>query len=430
MLQDLIRCILEGWPAKISQVSPKLQPYFHIRDELVCDSEVIFKGRRCVVPSTLKETVMERIHLAHSGVVACLRRARESVYWPSMTSYIKDYVNRCETCNRCRVKGQSSEPFLQHDRPPLPWAKVGVDLFELNGHSFLVTCDYWSNYIELDELRSTSAGAIVKCLKRHFATHGIPQELVSDNGPQFVAAEFEQFAQQWMFRHVTVSPYHHQSNGLIESSVKTAKTLIRKALDEGIDVWMALLAQRNTPSEGFTTSPVQRLMSRRTRDLMPLTEQLLRPSVTLDADKESRAKRQEKMSKDTRRQRSLPPLAVGASVWMSPSGSNNRSWTPAKVIECCVQPRSYKVETTDGLVYRRNRKDLKLVTQNSGETTDDESEEEQSRDDSDDEEERKDSKGGACGGESADGSQQESGPKLRRSGRLRTAPAKFKDYYC
>ena len=86
--------------------------------------------------------------------------------------------------------------------------------------------------------------------------------------------------------------------------------------------------------------------------------------------------------------------------------------------------------TTDGCVYRRNRKDLKLVTQNSGETTDDEFEEEQSRDDSDDEKERKDSKGGACGGESADGNQQESGPKLRRSGRLRTAPAQFKDYYC
>ena len=89
-------------------------------------------------------------------------------------------------------------------RPSLPWAKAGVDLFELDKKSFLCTTDYWSN-IELDPLQSTSSFSVIQCLKRHFATHGIPQELVTDGGPQFTSDEFRRFSTKWMFKHTFTS---------------------------------------------------------------------------------------------------------------------------------------------------------------------------------------------------------------------------------
>ncbi|KAJ8409988.1 hypothetical protein AAFF_G00210290 [Aldrovandia affinis] len=70
------------------------------------------------------------------------------------------------------------------------------------------------------------------------------------------------FAQEWDFNHETSSPYNSQSNGKAESAVKIAKTLLKKAALDGGDPWKAVLAWRNTPTEGLDSSPVQRLMSR------------------------------------------------------------------------------------------------------------------------------------------------------------------------
>ena len=139
---------------------------------------------------------------------------------------------------------------------------MGVDLFSLDKNNFLITVDYWSNYFELDQIMGeTTSKKVVQCLRRHFATHGIPDTVISDNGPQFASEVFANFSKEWMFNHVTTSPYHSQSNGMVESSVKIAKNILRTSLAAKEDPWLAILAFRNTPTEGMDTSPVQRLMS-------------------------------------------------------------------------------------------------------------------------------------------------------------------------
>ena len=117
-------------------------------------------------------------------------------------------------------------------------------MFSLDNWSYVAAVDYWSNYIEFDELHSTTATAVVSRLKRYFATHGIPIEVVSDNGPQFSSDESKQFSRTWIFQHIATSPYHHQSNGLAESAVKSVKSLLRKSC-QGTDIWLVLLTQRN-----------------------------------------------------------------------------------------------------------------------------------------------------------------------------------------
>ena len=86
----------------------------------------------------------------------------------------------------------------------------------------------------LPQLRQFSS-AIVNKLKAIFEGHGIPEKLVSDNGPQISPHEFAHFANEWDFRHITSSLTYPQLNGLVEKSVHIAKQLLKKSKSDNPD---------------------------------------------------------------------------------------------------------------------------------------------------------------------------------------------------
>ena len=100
--------------------------------------------------------MLQKVHEGHLGVESCLRRAREVFYWPLMSSEIKDYVSNCSVCAAVQPS-QAREPLITHEIPKLPWSKVGTDLFTFNGDNFIVIVDYYSNFIEVEQVKSTAA---------------------------------------------------------------------------------------------------------------------------------------------------------------------------------------------------------------------------------------------------------------------------------
>ena len=86
--------------------------------------------------------------------------------------------------------------------------------------------DYFCDFLEIDRGYSTTSGTLVKKLKGHFARYGIPDEVVSDNGTQFLAEDFRDFAQVHGFKHTRNSPHYARSNDKAESAVKKAKKTI------------------------------------------------------------------------------------------------------------------------------------------------------------------------------------------------------------
>ena len=188
---------------------------------------MIFKGERVIVPISLRPEMKEAIHSSHSGIDGCLKRARECLFWPGMTGDIKHFISTCETCGSCQAANQQ-ETLQPHEPPSRQWEKIGVDLFELDGKSYLITVDYFSNYWEVDRLDSAKATTVIKKLKAHFARYGSPCVVISDNGPQFSSENFKNFAINFDFQHRTSSPYNSKSNGKAESAVKTAKALLKK----------------------------------------------------------------------------------------------------------------------------------------------------------------------------------------------------------
>ena len=176
------------------------------------------------------------------------------------------------------------EPLQQHDFIARPWSKIGADLCQIDGRTLLVVCDYYSNFIEVARLNTVTTRSVLRELLPMFARFGLPDVLVSDNGPQFASAEFAVFVKQKGITHVTSSPHYAQSNGKAENAVKTLKLLFAKAKQSGESEYMALLDWRNTPSEGMSTSPAQRLMGRRCKTLLPTAGTLLKPRYDTDAD--------------------------------------------------------------------------------------------------------------------------------------------------
>ena len=115
--------------------------------------------------------------------------------------------------------------------PSLPWQKVATDLFKWEGSTYLLVVDYFSKYIEISKLEGESSQKVIQRLKSIFARHGIPQQVMSDNGPQYSSIEFHKFAKDYQFVHPRSSPKFPQSNGEAERAVRTIKSLLKKAED-------------------------------------------------------------------------------------------------------------------------------------------------------------------------------------------------------
>lgn len=112
--------------------------------------------------------------------------------------------------------------MISHDIPARPWQKLGCDLFEVNQKSYLITVDYYSDFFEVDRLNTKTGKDVINKLKTHIARQGIPDTLVTDNGPPFNSKEFKEFTGKYEIEHVTSSPGYPQSNGKSENAGKTA----------------------------------------------------------------------------------------------------------------------------------------------------------------------------------------------------------------
>ena len=190
--------------------------------------------------------------------------------------------------------------------------------------------DYFSRFFEVSKLPDTKSSTIVTYMTSIFARHGIPREVRSDNGPQYISHEFRKFAQDWNFLNVTTSPYHPQANGLAERTVQTIKNLLKKAHTEGRDPYISILQYHNTPADQIG-SPAQLLMSRRLRSVIPTTKSLLQPKVIDNDFASSKIQYQKALQKRyyDKGSKELPKISCGEKVRML----RGKTWNPAIVEE-------------------------------------------------------------------------------------------------
>ena len=278
------------------------------------------------------------------------------MYWPSMTAELKEYISHCEKCSKYEAR-QQKESLISHEVAERPWEKIGTDLYNIDGQDYLVVVDYFSNFWEIEHLPNTTTSTIIKKLKYHFARQGIPDIVISDNGPQFACEKFSNFASEWDFEHRPGSPGHQQTNGKAEAAVKEAKRPLWKAKDTKSDLYLAVLAHRNTPTESMGTSPAQGSLGRWCKTQLLATKELLK-SQSVPTETVKKTLEKESAASPVLQQRDTWPFTKeeSAVVRMRPFRLGQQVWEQATVTKRHDE-RSYEVETEKG-TYWRNKADL------------------------------------------------------------------------
>ena len=159
--------------------------YAHVKDELCTYGELLLRGSRIVVPKVLRDKVVRLAHEGHQGVVKTKYRLRSKMWWPGMD---KDVENLCKVCHGCQVTSSCDppDPMSRFLPPSAPWRDCSADLLAPlpTGESVLVVADYYSRFLKVAILKSTTSTKIIEAITPMFARFGVPFSLRTDNGPQ------------------------------------------------------------------------------------------------------------------------------------------------------------------------------------------------------------------------------------------------------
>ena len=178
--QQIKKYCLDKWPDK-HQVSNAIKPYWSIRGELTIIQNILLKGKQLVIPTSLQSQTLNRIHEGHLGINKCGERAKISVWWPGLSTKIKQMVENCKICSKYRQ--QQPEPLIPTPLPTRPWQLIGSNLSVLERSNYLLVVDYYSRYIEVVRMpKSTSSLAIIQALKTIIRTYSTTQTLDQNIG--------------------------------------------------------------------------------------------------------------------------------------------------------------------------------------------------------------------------------------------------------
>ena len=261
--QQIQHYVRNGFPHHRHQLPEQCQCYWNIRSQLAQDDDLIVFGCRLLIPSSMRPQVLRELHASHQGAVRTKQRAKLIVYWPGLNNDIDNIILSCKQCQD-NLPSHPKEPIVTKPRPSRPFQEIALDFCSYAGHNFLITVDCYTDWPDIVHMgRNTTTSHLINILLKAFCRTGAPDIVWSDQGPQFTSKLFQEFSNEWGFRHITSSPMYPQSNGKAEATVKSMKKLIQAswthdALDER-KLTRALLQYRNTPSQRDRLSPAQKL---------------------------------------------------------------------------------------------------------------------------------------------------------------------------
>ena len=225
---------------------------------------------------------------------------------------------------------------------------------------------------------SSHAGArgLIKCLRTFFSAFGVPEELASDGGPEFIASTTKEFLSRWGVTHRQSSAYHPQSNGRAEVAVKSAKRLLRSNVGptgvlDSDNLLRALLQLRNTPDPDCNISPAQIVFGRPLRDAFSFVNRLEKfsnPAIHPTwreawSQKETALRTRFTKSSEALNEhaRALLPLSVGDRCFVqNQTGTAPIKWDRTGIVTGVLPHDQYVVKVDgSGRVTKRNRRFLR-----------------------------------------------------------------------
>ena len=279
----------QGWP---SPVPESLQALHAKRNEISIEDDCLLWGIRVIIPKALRRDLLQELHRDHPGISRMKSLARSHIWWPGLDSDVEQLAKSCQACKSVK-QAQPVAPLHPWTWPSKPWQRVHIDFAGpfLNKMYFLVV-DAHSKWPETFEMTQTTTTKTVSLLRHLFAKYGLPEQVVSDNGPQFTSDEFAQFMCRNGIRQTRSSPYHPSSNGAVERFVRTFKQTMKAGEKDGLShhhrLANFLLTYRTTPHSTTQVAPCTLFLGRSIRSRLDLVRPDVSRQVCLKQDLQKR----------------------------------------------------------------------------------------------------------------------------------------------
>ena len=227
VLSKIVDYVRRGWP---KQVPDNIQPK---QEEITIESGCLPWGIRVIIPKSPQDRMLQTLHQNHPGVTRMKSIARSYMWWLGIDKDIENLAKSCLSCleNKSQPAAAPLHPWIW---PNTPWKRIHIDFADpFLDKMFLVVVDAHSKWPEVIQMSSTTSFKTIEALRSIFAKYGLPEQLVSDNGPQFTSEEFAHFMKVNGIKHIRSAPYHPSTNGLAERFVQTFKRAMKiSAQDE------------------------------------------------------------------------------------------------------------------------------------------------------------------------------------------------------
>eukprot|EP00731_Ephydatia_muelleri_P005837 Em0003g85a len=222
-----------------------------------------------------KDSLIYRVK-GHLGRCRTTKRLLQRFYWPNI---YQDVANLCRNCARCqKAHNRRAQPVPLVPLPIMsePFSRIAMDIVgplprSSKGHKYiLVICDYATRYPEAVPLRTCDAEAVAEELGKLFSRVGIPREILTDQGTNFTSQLLAELYRLLNVHSIRTTPYHPQTDGLVERFSQTLKAMLRRTVTEEGKDWDRLLpyllfAYREVPQASTGFSPFELLYGRAVR---------------------------------------------------------------------------------------------------------------------------------------------------------------------
>ena len=341
--------VLRGWPAQVPQ---ELQVFKTKQDEISLEFGCLLWGIRVIIPQSLQATVLQSLHANHPGITRMKSIARSYFWWSGLDRDIEMLAKSCHSCQAVK----SSPPVVPLHPwvwPDAPWKRLHIDFAgPMYRKMFLVVVDAHSKWPDVAVMDSTTANSTIGVLRSLFARFGLPEQIISDNGPQFVSEEFAHFLKRNGIKHIRSAPYHPSSNGLTKRFVQTLKRGLKtseavgKSLTHRVSKF--LFEYRASPHATTSRSPSQLFLGRPLRTRFDL----LRPNVSSQVlDKQASQKLHHDLHSRPRE------FTLGQIVMVKDYRPNTDQWVRGKTVNQ-LGPITYEVDV-QGKVVKRHADQLR-----------------------------------------------------------------------
>ncbi|XP_070174493.1 uncharacterized protein [Littorina saxatilis] len=240
-----------------------------------------------VVPVLLRKEVLGIAHdgllAGHGGIQTTIARIHSNFFWKGLYKDVREYCHSCDICQRSVAKGRvPNVPLDFMPRITEPFKRVAIDLVgplsppSEEGHRYILSViDIATRYPEAIPLKNIDTVSVAEALLGVFARMGFPSEILSDRGSQFTSDMMKEILRLLAIKAVHTSPYHAQSNGVVERFHGTIKPMIKKVIGNQPRLWhrylpALLFACREMPNASTGFSPFELLFGRRARGPMDL----------------------------------------------------------------------------------------------------------------------------------------------------------------